>query len=776
MKRTLLIFLLVFFRISMPARESVHDHDYISEKRPFQSVGLVLSGGGAKGIAHIGVIQALEDHDIPIDYIAGTSMGAIVGGLYAAGYTPDEMMELLESPDFVNWSTGKINEKLTYYFLKKQPNPAVINITVAKGDSLKPASILPTSLISPLPMNFAFMELFSAYTAQCGGDFNNLFVPFRCVASDVYAKHKVVCSSGSLGDAIRASMSFPLVFHPIEIDGTMMYDGGIYDNFPVDVMRSSFAPSVIIGVDVSTPNSAPKVNNLVSQLEDMIIQNNDYSLPPEEGIKIRVDLKEFNLLDFPKARRIYAIGYEKAESMIDSICSRVTTRVPAEERRLRRQVFKSRTPYVRFDSVSVSGGTAEQNRYFSSVFSENHTDTFGLAHAKLAYYRAISGGKLSNLMPTAVYDDTTGLFRLDLHASVKDNTSVGFGGYITSSVNSMIFVTGGYSALRRNYFDSRVSAWIGQSYMAAEAKARVFISTPTPSSLEAQFVTWRMNYNRSDNLFYESLTPTALTDFEMFGRLSYGFATGRNSLADVSAAYGHLNYRYYSDRNSLIEYSSRNKSVYNAFQARARFERNTLNNNMFPSSGAYVSASGAFLYGQYRNYPVTDIMPVMRSRKPWWRLAATARNYFGVSRNFSLGIEYNLLYTTRDLFPYYDQSIATAEEFYPTPASYNTFNPNLRAFSYVTAGIVPVYKIIDNLQIRATAHCFMPFRAIKKKEFGIAGYGGWFADPSVYVQLAGVYNFPFASLSIYTDYTNSTSNKWSAGISFGLFFLAPKFF
>ena len=153
-----------------------------------QSVGLVLSGGGAKGIAHIGVIKALEDNDIPIDYITGTSMGAIVGGMYAAGYTTDEMMQLLQSKEFTKWSTGQVDEKLTYFFFKDEPRPAMFNFAISPRDSTKTSSILPTSVISPLPMNFAFMELFSGYTAQCDGDFDKLFVPFRCVASDVYSK------------------------------------------------------------------------------------------------------------------------------------------------------------------------------------------------------------------------------------------------------------------------------------------------------------------------------------------------------------------------------------------------------------------------------------------------------------------------------------------------------------------------------------------------------------------------------------------------------------
>ena len=197
-----------------------------------ESIGLVLSGGGAKGIAHIGVIQALEDNDIPIDYITGTSMGAIIGGLYASGYTPQEMLELIKSDGFANWSTGTINSSLTYYFDQKEPTPAMFHINIESADSsAAKTGILPSSLINPLPMNFAFMELFSPYTAQCAGNFDNLYVPFRCVAADVFHKRKMVMKSGSLGIAIRASMSFPIVYKPQYINGFPIFDGGIYENF-----------------------------------------------------------------------------------------------------------------------------------------------------------------------------------------------------------------------------------------------------------------------------------------------------------------------------------------------------------------------------------------------------------------------------------------------------------------------------------------------------------------------------------------------------------------
>lgn len=227
--------------------------------------GLVLSGGGAKGIAHIGVIKALEDNGVPIDYVAGTSMGAVVGSLYSCGWSPDEILELVKSRDFYSWSTGQIDENLTYYLERQEPTPRMLQLQFDFKDTAKvSANILSGPLINPIPMNFEFMRLFSPYTAQCGGNFDRLFVPFRCVASDVCRKHKIVCASGSLGDAVRASMSFPMVFKPIEMDGVLVYDGGIYDNFPVDVMHEDFNPDVIIGVSVSGPDTKRTLDSILS--------------------------------------------------------------------------------------------------------------------------------------------------------------------------------------------------------------------------------------------------------------------------------------------------------------------------------------------------------------------------------------------------------------------------------------------------------------------------------------------------------------------------------
>lgn len=393
-----------------------------------QKVGLVLSGGGAKGIAHIGVIQALEENGIPIDYITGTSMGAIVGSLYAAGYSPDEMLELLGSKGFAYWSTGKIDPDYTYFFMKNAETPSFVTINLGK-DSTQITSVLPMSLVNPLPMNYAFIELYSPYSIQCGQDFDKLFVPFRCVTSDVYTKHKVVMRDGPLGDAVRMSMSFPMIFEPIELDGVPMYDGGIYDNYPVDVMMDDFAPDALIGVNVGSKDAPPSSRNMLDQLEEMIMQPNDYPFPYDKGVNIRIDLDEFGLLDFPKYREIYEIGYRRGLEMIDSVKMKVHARTAPAEVAARRDGFKALTPTVAIDSIHVSGGTPTENAYLTSLFKRNNRNApLSLVEARDAYYRAVSTNKLQNFVPTPVYHSTDSTFGLDFKAVVKDNFNVGVGG------------------------------------------------------------------------------------------------------------------------------------------------------------------------------------------------------------------------------------------------------------------------------------------------------------------------------------------------------------
>lgn len=738
------------------------------------TVGLVLSGGGAKGIAHIGMIQALEDVGIPIDYITGTSMGAIVGGLYASGYSPAEMIELIASKDFGYWSTGRIDPSDTYYFSSRRDTPSFVTLNIGK-DSTQITSVLPISLINPIPMNYAFFELFSPYTLQCGGDFNKLFVPYRCVTSNVYAKHKVVLGRGPLGDAVRMSMSFPMVFEPIELNGVPMYDGGIYDNYPVDVMMEEFAPDAVIGVNVSSGKTSPDSRNMMDQLEEMIMQPNDYPFPSDKGISIRINLEEFGLLAFDRYREIYDIGYKRGLEMMDSIKARISQRVDSSVVSAARREFKSATPQVRIADVNVSGGKGVENAYLKSFFGHRRDgSTLDLAQGRDAYYRAATSGGIQNFVPTPRFNVRDSLVDLDFKAIIKDPFTVGVGGYISSSTNSMLFFNAGYNRLSFRTLRANVNAWLGQSYMAAEGDFSFIFNSSRPSAMVARFVSSRQKYHETEKLFYQIHEPDFVVKSETFGQLFYTSATSLRSQLTAGIGAGHLTDRFHAQLIGEEQVSGRNSGISDLGELFASWELNTLDNQLNPTSGIDLRTGVLGALGRYHYKAEDSRERSYRRNVKWVQASASVADYLVLDKKFSLGLLGNVLLSTRKLLPTYDASIVSAEAFHPTPSSYNYFNTKLRANSYVAAGVAPVWKISGSFQLRGSFHCFLPVRKIVYDN-GAASYGKWLHDPEFFGEIQAVIALPFGSISAYGNYTPAHDSNWSFGISIGAFILAPRF-
>ncbi|MDE6010416.1 MAG: patatin-like phospholipase family protein [Muribaculaceae bacterium] len=750
-------------------------------------VGLVLSGGGAKGIAHVGVIKALEDNDIPIDCITGTSMGAIIGSLYSIGMSPAEMMAFLKSPVFLNCSTGTLDPSLVYYFSQPTPTPAWASVNLALKDSANnniTGQIIPSSLIDPLPMNIEFLQIYAPYTSQCGENFDNLMVPYRCVTSDVYHKHKIVLDRGDLGRAVRASMSFPLVFRPIEMDGVLVYDGGIYDNFPVDVMQEDFDPDFIIGVSVSGPDGKPERNNVLSQLEDMIIQNNDYSVPSKNGIKIQCPVLNFGVLDFGQAEVIYQIGYKTGLSMVDSIKSRISSRRSLEAVTARRREFASRTPILMMDSVAVQSGTPGQKAFLRFLFNRGFPDRpFGMEQMQDAYYRAISGGKLRNLMPVIEFGDVDPadpLIRKDntlvLQPEIKSPWNIGVGGWLTTGTQSMLYLDLGYHTLSFNSLDVDLSGWVGQSYYAGMLSGKFTVHSRMPAYVKLEGVLSNRKFYNSQLMFYQDNAPTFITDIERFIKLHYCLATGRKSVATASLAYGEKRDKFYPYADD-IDFSADKRDVSRTKVAALDlgWEYNTLNDAMYPMSGRQMKAD---ILGEWQSasYTPQGDADLRTSYPRHYKVSAEAlwRHYFPISKAVRIGGYARGLVTFGPLYRTYTAEMVQAPAFSPTPSTSNYFNPRFRSDNYVAAGVNPIWNPVDKLQLRGDFYGYVPIRDITCTTDGMARHGGWFAHPGFIGEVAAVYNFPFASLSVYGNYLSSPHGNWHFGVSFGLFFLAPR--
>ncbi len=749
-----------------------------------QTVGLVLSGGGAKGIAHIGLIKALEEHNVPIDYITGTSMGAIVGALYAMGYTPDEMLELMNSQEFLNWTMGIIPQEQLYYFLLPEKTPEIITFNlgikqdVSRNTPDRLKKLLPESVISPIPMNFAFMELFDAYTAQCEGNFDNLFVPYRAIATDVDKKQEHIFASGNLGDAVRASMSIPIAFKPITIDGSLMYDGGIYDNFPVKPMEEEFHPDIMIGSILAGGNDTTQVplsqQDVISQLLSFVMQENNYTIQPEDGIVITCPVQDYTMFDFQNAQSIYEKGYEIGIQMIDSIKSRIPREVSAETRDVQRRAFKSRTPQILFNKVTIDGVRKSEKEYIVRQFySQDSLLTIDEAHR--GFIRSISTRKISDLIPHAVYDKETGLYDLHLSVKSKNGFSLGLGGFLSSHNDNSIYVGGHYRTLSLNSMDLDVGLYIGQSYNAGLFSGRFDVGRKIPLYLKLLLVAQAHNYFENAKLFYAFKTPTFISNNENYAKASLGLPVRSRAKAEISIGYGYLVNRYY--QSNTLDYGTENKdrSKYRYLNSSAHIETNWLDNPVYPTKGGHFQATVSYIYGQERFDPAYDNRPKTERMHSYIQATASAHYYIPMNIPFALGLRGEMAYNNNQFCENYTATLIQAPAFTPTPSTRNTFNTGLRANQYVAVGILPIWKITPALQFRTEFYGFAPWKPIYENEDNSPYYGKIFERTDFFGEASVVYSLPFASLSAYVNYCNVPKGQWNFGITLGMQLFAPKF-
>lgn len=487
-----------------------------------QKVGLVLSGGGAKGLTHIGIIRALEENNIPIDYITGTSMGAIVGSLYAMGYSPDDMEKLIKSEDFKRWYSGGIQEKYIYYFKRNPPTPEFINIRVSLKNPLHKVKtqFLPSSVVDPLQMNLAFVELFGQATALCRGNFDKLFVPFRCVASDVYNKRPIIFKEGDLGDAVRASMSFPGMFKPIEIDSVLAYDGGIYNNFPVNVMTENFHPDIIIGSVVSSNPGKPQEGDIIGQLESMIMQKTDYSVPDSTGILMTFKYDDVSLMDFNRFDELHDIGYERTMELMDSIKNRIPRRMDYRLLEKERMAFKKKMPEFRFRNIIIHGANDQQKKYIRKEFHSEEDGTFSLEELRKGYFRLMSSDNMiSEIIPHAVYNPYENDFNLDLKVRMKDDLSLRVGGNVGSNGANQVYVGATYHNLNNFSKEFSLDGQLGQIYNNLQLAGRIDLPTRLPTSYRLVASLSTFDYLKQEKLLSKGNTPIFNKQKEEFVKL-----------------------------------------------------------------------------------------------------------------------------------------------------------------------------------------------------------------------------------------------------------------
>jgi NTE family protein len=375
-------------------------------------IGLALSGGGALGLAQIGVIEWIEEHHIPVDRIAGTSMGSIIGAMYATGMSPDEIRDFALK---INWDQALLPEPVyrDLSFRRKQDRrDFLVNAPLGFKHGLEgPNGYNPGQGVGLLLDRIAFPE-------SNIRSFDDLPIPFRCVATDMQSGEAVVLHDGPLANAVRASMAIPGVFTPVEIKGRLLADGGMVQNIPVETVRAMNA-DVVIAVELRLPagdiSQLRSITGVLSRAIDVMITQNERRSLPLADAKVSVDMKGFGITDYSRVGELIQLGYRSAASQSEALLP-YAIQDPAEwQRYLEERGARRHPPIKKVDAIQVSGADPDTNQRIEHQLSKNMRGPLNLPSLERQLTRIAGEGEFDDLGYEGLVENGVPTLRITAH-------------------------------------------------------------------------------------------------------------------------------------------------------------------------------------------------------------------------------------------------------------------------------------------------------------------------------------------------------------------------
>lgn len=679
-----------------------------------QKVGVVLSGGGAKGLAHIGVLKAFEENNIPIDYITGTSMGGLLGGMYASGYSPYDLEYIVQSLDFQSWVSGSFDSEYSYYFKKKSENASVVSLGLEIDSGFQ--ARFRSNLVNDIPLNFALLQLAAQATANSDGNFDSLMIPFRCMAADVFSQQQVIMKNGSLSDAMRATMTVPYVYRPIRINDRYLFDGGLYNNFPVDVMTNEFHPDIIIGVNVSSKiyKQYPfdTDDELVSRLINyLLLAKTDSTTVSQTGIYIQPDVGDYSVLEFRYATQLIQAGYDAAMAKMPLIKEKIAREQSVAEKRKMRNAFLFRRPPLQFDEIRVDGVNSRQRVYVRRTFNPSG-EKLTLAEVKPAYYKLVANDNFRTVYPRIMKKEFGQDYDFELYVKNDRSFRAELGGNISSRPINSVFVGFQYNYLTKYAATFSGDFYLGRFYEAVQMKARLDFPFRLPVYLESEFTYNHWDYFKSSQIFLEDLALTFIDQTDRNLVFTAGVPMKGNGKFMIQVGGFNIRDRF-SQNNVYFIGDTLDRSIFNSFKYAAAYESNRLNAKQFATAGKKYGANIQYYTGIERYVPGSQsLVPFHRQARKWIKSSVQYEAYQLVSKRYTLGWEFQAVYSSQPLFSSYQSTILMSPSFNPLLDSKTLFLVNYRGFFYAAAGIKNIFTLSRNVHLRLEAYVFQPYEKV----------------------------------------------------------------
>jgi NTE family protein len=750
----------------------------LSVPSPCQKVGLVLSGGGPRGVTHIGILKALKENNIPIDYIAGTSMGAIIGGLYASGYSPVEIEQLFSNDAMQLWINGASDPRFKHSFMAYDLNASWQMVKIAVDSVLRIK--IPTNIISLNEIDFRFLEWFAQAGAACNYNFDSLFIPFRCIASDISESKYMILADGELDKAIRASMTFPFFFKPIRIKNKLMFDGGMYNNFPVDVMDKEFKPDLIIGCKAASNYGPPRDDDVISQIQSMLMANTQNKVDEENGVLIEPKLRPVNLIDFSNTQEFINSGYDAALAQIPKIkkllkdrCQDTVVICPEEE-------FKANMPPLKIGEIYFHGINQKQNDYLERLIRKRKllqklshddlTDAEKMELLKSKYYRIIAENQIESVNPHMLYDPDKHVYNMHFNIDKSNKFEGEVGGLVTSKATNEIFLMIQFRKWSRYLLNLTGNAYLGRFHNSGQGEAKIDIPGNFPLAFELSYTLNGWNYFKTSTYFFEDEKPNYLVQRDSYWKfsLSTPISNAAKVMGEIST--GTKTDKYYQT-NQFNRLDTTDKTTFTFYSPGIIFEMNSLNRKQFSSEGYFLRLCGRFISGLETNNPGSksaDTVTVKRYHN-WFQARLVYEKYFSTSTHFKPGIYLSATLSDKPFFNNYISTDLSVPSFEPIPESQTLFLPQFRADNYAAVGIKLIYNFAKNFEFRAEGYAFQPYREILPTVDNKAVYGKPLSARYYIASGSFVYHTPFGPISMCLNYYDQAEVPFSFNINIGYF-------
>ena len=583
-----------------------------------KKVGVVLSGGGAKGMAHIKALQVIEEAGIPIDYIAGTSMGAIVGGLYAIGYTPEQLDSMVRKQDWTFLLSDRIKRSAMSLTDRERSEKYTVSIPFTKT----PKDAATGGIMKGQNLANLFSDLTVGYHDSI--DFNKLPIPFACVAANVVNGEQIVFHDGILSTAMRASMAIPGVFTPVRQDSMVLVDGGIVNNYPADVVKAMGA-DIIIGVDVQNAlKKADKLNSvpdILGQIVDITCQSNHEKNVDLTDTYIRVNVDGYSSASFTPAAidTLMRRGEEAAKAQWGSLLALKKKIGIAEDYTPKQHgpyssLSNARTVYV--TDISFSGVEVDDKKWLMKKCNLKENSDISTQQIEQALYQLRGSQSYSSASYTLT--DTPEGYHLNFLLQAKYEKRINLGIRFDSEEIASLLING--TADLKTHIPSRLSLTgrLGKQYAA-----RIDYTLEPMQQRNFNF-SYMFQYN--DINIYEEGERAYNTTYKYhlaeFGFSDVWYKNFRFGLG--------FRFEYYKYKDFLFkkpEFIGLDVESEHFLSYFAQVHYNTYDKGYFPSKGSDFKAA----YSLY-----TDNMAQYNEQAPFSALSASWASVIPATRRFSI--------------------------------------------------------------------------------------------------------------------------------------------